>query len=604
MSGVTHHDRLSDSDRDPDRTVAWRAGSTDRTVTPPRQLGEYTIIAPLGRGGMGMVYHAVQEKLKRFVALKLLARERVANPQCVARFLHEMEAVGRLDHPHIVRAYDAGQIRGTYYLAMELVDGIDVARLLYRLGPLAVPDACEIVRQAALGLAHAHENGLVHRDIKPSNLLLSTAGVVKVADLGLALSLGSSSVDAMTGSNQLVGTVDYMAPEQAQATHEVDVRADLYSLGCTLYHLLCGNAPFSRAPYSSFAQKLYAHAHVAPVPIDQSRVDLPPEVSAIVTRLLEKQPAERYATPSALAEALAPHSRESNLPILVQSAMSCPPAAEEHSPASTLPDGLLDMPTHVLSEHTTTSPEISRRRWWALAAGGVGLAGAAAGVAMTFGWGDDVVTLKGETPTPNDEEIFRQQWAKAVGHPPQVLNFPGYRGDGGHKFDATRRALEVISTNPYFLSFGKLAGSSTIITLQLSQPRWMGSVGLFFGYREQGGKAYCFLLELIGGGSSKSPFKLEWKRVCVDPESLSIVPQGGFQSEKVSGLADGVESRWHVQIGRRGLQRLQIGSVELPKLFRDEPNQFFAPTDYEALWGYYQRSGTTHVFQPIVRFIP
>ena len=205
-------------------------------ATLPRQLGQYQLIEELGHGGMGYVYKALHTKLKRTVAVKLLPVDRQRLPQAVSRFHREMEAVGRVDHPNIVRAHDAGEADGQFFLAMEFVEGVTLASLVRRLGPLDVADACEVVRQAAIGLQHVHEHGLVHRDVKPSNLMLTTTGVVKVLDLGLArLQVEEYGHGDATASSQIMGSADYMAPEQGSNPRDADARADVYSLGCTLF---------------------------------------------------------------------------------------------------------------------------------------------------------------------------------------------------------------------------------------------------------------------------------------------------------------------------------------------------------------------------------
>jgi uncharacterized protein (TIGR03067 family) len=296
----------------------------------PRTLGEYQILAELGHGGMGRVYKARHTKLDRVVAVKLLARARLGDPQAMSRFEREMRAVGLLDHPNIVQAYDAREIDETPVLIMEFVDGLDLADLLRRTGPLPVADACELVRRTALALQYAHEHGLVHRDIKPSNIMLSKSGEVKLLDLGLArfYTEGSTGilpvpngeqgaagilpvlpVEEMTGSGQVMGTADYMAPEQAADSRTADIRADIYSLGCTLYKLLCGHAPFSGPDYRGTLDKLSAHARREIPPLRQFVPDLPDVLAAILDRMLAKDPADRFATPTEVAAAVAPFCR-------------------------------------------------------------------------------------------------------------------------------------------------------------------------------------------------------------------------------------------------------------------------------------------------------
>ena len=209
------------------------------------RIRDYELLEPLGSGGMGTVYRAMHTRLERVVALKLLPARRLRDQAAVARFEREMKAIGRLDHPAIVRATDAGDVDGTHYLAMDYVEGIDLSRLVRLVGPLAIADACELIRQAAIGLQHAHEQGLIHRDVKPSNLMLTRRGEVRILDLGLALfGAASEAVDELTTVGQLMGTLDYMAPEQGDDCHDLDQRADVYSLGASLCKLLTGKAPF------------------------------------------------------------------------------------------------------------------------------------------------------------------------------------------------------------------------------------------------------------------------------------------------------------------------------------------------------------------------
>ncbi len=286
------------------------------------RLGEYELLAKLGEGGMGVVYKARQTRLKKIVALKVLPKERTADPRTVTRFEREMEAIGQLAHPNIVQAYDARDIEATTVLVMEYVDGKDLGELLKCVQSLRISDACEVVRQAALGLQYAHEHGLVHRDIKPSNLMLTTLpspvlgrgaggeggmGIVKILDLGLAL-LGTDQCEGgeLTGTGAAMGTADYMAPEQVSDAHAVDIRADIYGLGCTLYKLLTGQAPFSGPQYKTNVEKLVGHLKETPPPVRQLRSDVPPELAKVIERMMAKSPHDRFAAPAEVAAAIAP----------------------------------------------------------------------------------------------------------------------------------------------------------------------------------------------------------------------------------------------------------------------------------------------------------
>jgi len=257
----------------------------------------YDLLEVLGAGGMGVVWKARQQRLERTVALKLI-RPELVGPEVVASFRREAQAVARLAHPNIVTIHDADEANGTHFLVMELIDGVDLGRLVAEQGPLPVGTACAFARQAALALQHASERGVVHRDVKPSNLMVARpAGVLKMLDLGLAR-WRSSSGGATTSFANLVGTPDFVAPEQIETPGHADTRSDLYSLGCTLYYLLTGQVPF---PAPALAHKLDGHRWQTPLPLAQVRPDIAPAVQALVNRLLAKRPEERHQTAAELA---------------------------------------------------------------------------------------------------------------------------------------------------------------------------------------------------------------------------------------------------------------------------------------------------------------
>ncbi len=264
----------------------------------PAALGQYRLLEVLGQGGMGVVYKALHVPLEKIVAVKVLSPRRLADPDAVLRFQREARAVARLEHPHIVRAMDAGEAGGEHFLVMELVSGMDLAALVQRAGALPMPEACEMVRQAASGLQHAFEHGVVHRDIKPSNLMLTPEGEAKILDLGLASSVVEDRRGGLTQSGYFLGTLAYAAPEQIDRPSDVDIRADIYSLGCTLYYLLTRQVPFARwEPTQS---------HDEPGHLGTLRSDLPAELIAVVQRAVARDRKDRPATPRELAEALRP----------------------------------------------------------------------------------------------------------------------------------------------------------------------------------------------------------------------------------------------------------------------------------------------------------
>lgn len=297
-------------------------------------LGQYKLLEKLGEGGMGAVYRALHTRLRRVVALKVLPPERTHNPEALARFDREMQAVGQLSHPHVVSAHDAGEIAGRHYLAMELVEGMDLSRLAKAAPEMSVAAACELVRQAAIGLQYAHERGMVHRDVKPSNLMLARRGdgppIVKVLDLGLA-SLGEADpgFPGLTSTGQVMGTLEYMAPEQALDSRAADIRSDVYSLGATLTKLLTGEAPFSPRTHDTPGKLLVALATLEPPSLGALRSDLPTELVAAVDRMLSRDPAGRLPTPGAVAAALAPFAAGADLAALLDSAAA---VAADQSP--------------------------------------------------------------------------------------------------------------------------------------------------------------------------------------------------------------------------------------------------------------------------------
>lgn len=276
-------------------------------------IGQYLILDKLGEGGMGRVFKAVQLSLNRTVALKVVRNSMLKNETALKRFRREVRSVGQLNHPNIIRVFDADQVNGRHFLAMEYIAGADLGKLVKDRGPLPIPMACAYVRQAALGLQHAHDRSMIHRDVKPANLLVASSdkgeysvrSVVKILDMGLARSLdddGASS-SQLTRANTVVGTPDFMSPEQAKNARGVDHRSDLYSLGGTMYFLLAGEPPF---PKGNPLEKLMQHQVDAPRPVQFLRTDVPNELAAIVHCLLAKRPEDRFRSGTALAHALEP----------------------------------------------------------------------------------------------------------------------------------------------------------------------------------------------------------------------------------------------------------------------------------------------------------
>jgi hypothetical protein len=285
-------------------------------VSAPKVPG-YEILGELGRGGMGVVYLAKNVRMERLEVLKVVNQMFLAQPGAAERFLREIRSAARLSHPNIVTAYAAPESGNLLVFAMEYVPGEDLAKVVKGRGPLPVPHACAYAYQAALGLQHAFEKGMVHRDIKPGNLILARDGkkhVIKILDFGLAKATrekGGPGHD-LTGTGQMMGTPDYVAPEQTLDAARADIRADIYSLGCTLYFLLTGSPPF-RA--NSLYEMLHAHQTREATSLSHLRREVPAELAAVVARMLAKDPARRYQQPVEVAQALAPFVKAGGTPL-------------------------------------------------------------------------------------------------------------------------------------------------------------------------------------------------------------------------------------------------------------------------------------------------
>ena len=369
---------------------------------PGDVIEDYEILEKIG-GNMGLVFKARHRRLHKVVALKLLPAEYITDEGRLARFEREMRAMGQLHHPNLVTAFDARVVGCWYLVAMEFIEGIDLNRVLDK-GPLPATAACEIARQAALGLQHAHEHGLIHRDIKPSNLMLTREGAIKVIDMGLAL-IQEEPTKQVTQPGFILGTLSYCAPEQFGDPSHVDIRADIYSLGCTLYHLLTGKTPYPER--RTLAEIMQAQLHEPFPSLLDSRQDVPLSLDTVLARMTAKKSDARFATPNELVQALAPFAGGSDLKQLMAAPHTPAPVMDRKPQPKPVPIPVTPLPVAAQSPSRSKgetpkprrSPPVRRKAHWTRspAVWGLVLLPVGAFLATTFWKGDPVVVLMDTT---------------------------------------------------------------------------------------------------------------------------------------------------------------------------------------------------------------
>jgi len=358
----------------------WPLGDTVPAIAPsslPQTLGQYELLELIGQGGMAQVFRARHHRLQRSVAVKLLNVPAWQADRSLARLEREIAVVGQLHHPAIVAATDAGQHDGVPYLVTEFIDGLNLSQLARAAAPneaLTTANACEAIRVAALGLAHAHSQGITHRDIKPSNLMVDRQGQVKILDFGLVhLDGWQDEALELTTVGQLLGTLDYMAPEQADKATAVDHRSDVYALGATLFRLLCGRAPYAASLHQSPLEKLRLLALTDPPQVRTLRPDLPNELAALVDQSLQRDPGQRPPSAAHFAQSLAPFCGGADLADWVQKALESRQSVAGADGASLLslkPHGLGRSSTGQANTRANTQANTQAessdrgRRWW------------------------------------------------------------------------------------------------------------------------------------------------------------------------------------------------------------------------------------------------
>ena len=619
-------------------------------VTPIRRIGQYELLRSVGHGGGGEVFEARHTHLRRRVAVKLLSKKNCDNEDVRLRFFQEMESIGRLNHPNIVHAYDAGEIDGTLYLAMEFIDGLNLETLAQRIGPMEIPDACEVIRQAAQGLQHVFESGLVHRDLKPSNLLVSKSGV-KIADLGLAmfdredstqdpLSRKKEADDRLTGEHTVLGTVDYMAPEQAGRSRDVDIRADLYSLGCTLFRLLVGRAPYALPENKTSFNKMVAHAS-SPIPdIQYFRPDVPDELAAVIKCLLGKTRTERYSEPRKLVDALVPFRGAIDFPTLILSPPRPPRKLVAGGRSSTLRDSEIrrsEASTPLAayskkhsgppqqppgSQESKPSPRLSINRKMIVAS--VIL------ILILFGLSRNILGLlkkdqitaasqfaqgKGKTPTEETDEPmpelkpkkrtdFEEVWFQQFNKLPEALIWSPSSKTGSGNLLQDSSTFHVHSPDSLHLEeLGELKNNSANVELELSfKPHThSASFGFFFGFRPvvMDEIAEFQSIQIIWtGGDKQSKEVIVARHIKVIGLRNKEIENNRSSFERVPVPPGHKNMRLAVKISSGRLVSVSVGGSPCVRIIQEEANSQFNVNDYLGRFGAFVESGVVDLQNP------
>lgn len=441
---------------------------------PPELAGhsKFRLVKELGRGGMGVVYQAEHRTMERPVAIKVISEDILDHPDALTRFHAEVKAAARLNHPNIVQAFDAEQAGSLHMLVMEFVEGISLAEYLDRKGPLPVGLACHFARQAALGLHHAFDKGMVHRDIKPRNLMITPKGQVKILDFGLARMASERGKESrLTRHGDFMGTPEYVAPEQATDASTADIRADLYSLGCSLYCLLAGRPPFQE---DTAVKLILAHLDKAPTPLRTYRSDVPDELWAVIAQLLAKQPGDRYQTPAEVAKDLLsfakvfPRAGSGERPVVsspnagspgggmkgAREGRSIPTQRSRVTPPPLRSDTQLDSPFDGLAEEVqpsrktetpTKRPDAKRGKLWAV----VGVASALVTIGVVAGVAIWAQSTSRTPPEPNQRNPAKQEQRAGEAKDTFVQLFngkdlTGWVVDGGDESNWQLKANELV----------------------------------------------------------------------------------------------------------------------------------------------------------------
>ncbi len=595
-----------------------------------RRIGQYDLYRKIGRGGGGEVFEAIHIRLRCRRAVKLLASKDSGDELIRRRFFREMESIGQLNHPHIVQAHDAGEVDGTLYLAMELIDGDNIESLARGIGPLPVPEACEIIRQAAVGLQHIFESGLVHRDIKPSNLLMSGTQL-KIADLGLALlQRQAPEDDRLTGEHMVIGTADYMAPEQCSGAQDIDIRADLYSLGCTLFRLLSGHPPFQSVDNPTPLRKMWAHQNLSIPEFPQSRSDIPEGLRAIVRKLTAKDRDQRYSEPKELVEALSPYcqpldvlSRSQSTPALFQTVDRGSTAGGRTT--FRVSPSVLPNVTVILSRLVSRLPNSTHLN--ALMICGI----------LIFGWlgiksfgflghanrlgnpnesssGDGDENGHRNAPiTPlglHDEqplEPIARKWRDVFGVSPTEINWPGRTGLGTWRIDEDLKALVFQTPDSLrFVKLGELGPDQTGFHLgvDIRAQADDSDFGFFLGFQaDQADQTNSWQFQSI---------ELHWPPI-LNPEPSSYIRRYLAKLNSRDSQTTGdrnfskrflihpapAKLRLEITVLPNRINLISIYNDSIEELCSQELNGAYQDWEYKGKFGFFARNGTVYFSNPV-----
>ena len=561
----------------------------------PDRLGPYEILEFIGHGGMGSVYRAHHTYLDKEVAIKVLPEGSSTSAELVARFQREVKVASRLSHPNLVTATDAGTEHGFHYFAMEYVEGTDASQFVANHSALPVAEACEIARQTAVGLQSLHESGLIHRDVKPSNIRVTVDGVVKVLDLGLSRHLpGFAEVGDATAANHVMGTHNYMSPEQIQSQQDIDQRSDIYSLGCTLYYLLTGRTPFVRDPKSNVVATLVAHCMQDIEPIRNLRQEIPEELERLIARMLARPRDERFASADEVAAALAPFASGANLDALPQ----CSSVGDE---ACQVTRNLLADPEVETRPNTSRRPVASRTKpkrrrvvlAWTL---GTCVVCASAFVLASLFLSEPQETRVEQLAMGQIHSLMRVKpvisWADGPAVGDEVI------------FDQNNELVTVVSNGQRLFRLGTASHVTFEWDVQISQGPWDGNAGVYFGLRHLGNEIVYnrLVVRKIDPSKNASNHQLLWERV--------TAPQiGGAESSvtlAVAPISSPVRTTpMKVWLGEGGLGAVMFDGRQV--IWRElAPMRSYTRAELTNVWGEFglwcHKPGTTFQAAIVERF--